>query len=395
MKHLAAHPTKIITSVTIAVAILGAAICWLAPTPSSAEPGFFQASLSINFAVAVLLTGAALVFAYSLGGFSAKLKHAYALLCSGMALLGIIQFQLPLSILLNIQEDYWYRNSISPILYLGTMIIIFVGARAFAKLFNIRNLLMKSWFFILTLLGVAALVYFLPHVSVPSTEAEFDTTNVGTAMMIVFTAYAAAYFLLVKRVAGVAYTNALAWLVVGFTTLALNGTTYVVIHIAIGEDGPFPMFIPVIVGVIFAIVGLCFLKAGHSFSLIQASSTTVPIFAARDFFGRTKHARRQTDISSIDIVTFTANLASDTQAIDALLDKVRLITSQAQTKELSEADQATLKKVYLELEYYLLEKEKIRVFDQVTLRQTIAQKLQLTPEQPTFWASLPPIKSRS
>ncbi len=72
--------------------------------------------------------------------------------------------------------------------------------------------------------------------------------------------------------------------------------------------------------------------------------------------------------SVLDIVVYTAGLASNPQQIDPYLDQIRLITAKTSSDSFTAEQQATMRKVYLELEDYLVSKEPLRKFTRQDLR---------------------------
>jgi hypothetical protein len=78
----------------------------------------------------------------------------------------------------------------------------------------------------------------------------------------------------------------------------------------------------------------------------------------------------------LDLVTYTAGLASNSTDIDPALDKVRSITaSLAPGQQPSAADNQVLTQVYLQIEQYLITKESLRTFTKQELRARIAPEL--------------------
>lgn len=99
------------------------------------------------------------------------------------------------------------------------------------------------------------------------------------------------------------------------------------------------------------------------------------------FFGEKRDTATTQIEGVLDLVTYTAGLASNPADINSLLDTVREITArlgpgQAPTAE----DEKQLLGVYLELENYLTTKEPLRSFTRDELRKRIA---------PTLLARLP------
>ena len=88
-------------------------------------------------------------------------------------------------------------------------------------------------------------------------------------------------------------------------------------------------------------------------------------------------ARRPTSASSaLDLVTRTAALASNPDAIDLTLDQLRAITARlVPGQQPTSKDTEQLLQVYLELEKYLTTQEPLRAFTTEQLRARCAPQL--------------------
>jgi len=71
----------------------------------------------------------------------------------------------------------------------------------------------------------------------------------------------------------------------------------------------------------------------------------------------------------LDAVMFAASLVSKSGDIDAQLDRVRSITAQRTTSELTKEDHRTLREVYEYIEEYLVTKESLRAFTRESVRE--------------------------
>ena len=78
----------------------------------------------------------------------------------------------------------------------------------------------------------------------------------------------------------------------------------------------------------------------------------------------------------LDLVTYTASLASNPKEVDDLIDQVRKITAtQAEDSSLTPKEEATLLEVYLKLERYLTTRDPIRNYTRDELRSRIKPEL--------------------
>lgn len=77
----------------------------------------------------------------------------------------------------------------------------------------------------------------------------------------------------------------------------------------------------------------------------------------------------------LDVVTYTASLASNPKEIDPTLDKVREISSRLKPGQaLSAGDEKTLAAIYTELEHYLVEQEQVRRFTAEEVQDRVRAK---------------------
>ncbi|MDB5178792.1 MAG: hypothetical protein JWN01_735 [Patescibacteria group bacterium] len=364
------------------------ALSFILPTPQGNDWLTFHAYFAVAIGTAVSFVGASVLFIMGLGGFTSKLKRVYILICIALTFLGIAFLQLPLFLYLVTFSTYWKDNSVSAIPFMIAIIMVYVGTRALAKLFGIHNFTTKIWFEVVGLIIVLTAVVMAPHVPTVTSEFKLDAANGLTIIDVFNMAMGAAFVLQVKRIASVMYANALAWMTVSFIALVIGGAGDILAILSVGDQqwfliGAFPM-IPLF------IAGIFMLRAAYSFSTITAGAGDTQGWVARNFFGKPIHPQKQSDLSSVDIVVYAANLASSTQSIDSLLDRLRHVTARMRPgQKLSAADEAILMQVYLDIERYLLEREQVRKFSKESLRQTIAQKLRLTDgAQQTFWPKL-------
>jgi hypothetical protein len=112
------------------------------------------------------------------------------------------------------------------------------------------------------------------------------------------------------------------------------------------------------------------------------------------FFGKEPSAPSH-GATPMDVVTYTASLASNPKAIDPTLDALREITSRVKAEQdLSSSDQAALADVYLKLETYLTHQETIRSFTVAEIRQRVENKFGSTHSScPHFWQKIRSIQS--
>lgn len=118
----------------------------------------------------------------------------------------------------------------------------------------------------------------------------------------------------------------------------------------------------------------------------------------RSFLGTAEYESRARYNSSLDIVMYTAFLASDPRAIDLTMDSVRIITARMDSakRNLSQQDVKQLERVYFDLENYLTNNEPLRAYTKDTIREKIAKKFQIgTDGIEAYWRSASTEASKS
>jgi hypothetical protein len=380
-------------AIAIILTVLAAAIALtiVAPAPAGTvnadERLTFHAYFLVSTAVAIAYAGASVLFIMGLNSFTDRFKRVYAFICLALTSLAVAFLQLPQNIYLVPFSTYWKDKSITALTFVFAIALIYIGARALARLFGVRSLATRPWFAILLISALATLAVLCPHLPTSTPEVKFDGANGMNTTSATAMALAAILLLQTKRIASTMYTKALAWMILSFGITALGGYADVMALLAVGDDkwyliGAFPL-LPLLIG------GLFMLRAAYIFNTIAASADDTQGWIARDFFGRPLEPKKQDTVSSTDIVVYAANLVSSPANISQTLDHFRQITASLNAKaNLTDANQSELRNIYLEIENYLLKDEPIRKFTKESLRQTIATKLHLAPGQTTFWSQL-------
>ncbi|HSX28255.1 MAG TPA: hypothetical protein VLF60_02290 [Candidatus Saccharimonadales bacterium] len=384
-----------ITTGVIGGALLCGALAWLVPNPVKTDGLHFHVFLSAALAMAMLFIGASALFATGLAGFTPKLKRAYRLVCIGVGLFGLAQLQLPLTVLENNQAS-WHRLDFMPVVFFAAILTLFLGIRAFAKLFGIKGMSMTWWAPLLVFIILASIAVALPHPPSPNSEFQFDGANVFTLYIASFVLFGEWQLIQVKRAAGAAYTNALAWLIIGFGVIYAAGIATVVVSLAVGSG---PWYIDIFdVLVPFTIAALLFIRAAYSFNFISTTEHVETLGTSQSFFGNARSTARSANesVSSIDIVVLAASLVSNPREIDPILDGLRALTSKLPVgARPSAAQDVELQRLYMQIEDYLVHKEQVRSFTRVDIRQRIGSQLQLGADSATFWTALPEVKDSS
>lgn len=367
---------KLTTFAVVICALLVAVAAFLVPTPPGEDWFSFHAFLSITLATATQYVGASALFIMGLSGFTPKLKRAYATLCFGASVLGIAFITLPLVSYGGAIEQVIRGPQLNAMAFVTALICIYAGTRSFARLFAIKNITTAWWFAFITPVAIAVVYGLLPHAPTATPELQFDLGNGFNIFSMWMTVLALSHIVQVKRLAGPLYTNALTWLILTFAAMLVAVVGHLIFVLPFGDEQWFLVggvpFIP-----LFA-ASACFLRAAYAFNTITTSS--VPAVTSSG----------GSQATSVDIVSYIVSLVSEPRSVDPLLDKFRTVTAKIDPNQptLSAQDQKDLQQIYLDLETYLIEKEKLREFTRPGLRQQIAHDLRLSEAAGTFWGSL-------
>jgi hypothetical protein len=379
--------TKIAIGVPILATLAGMASL-LVPAPSGHSWLGFHIYFGLSLVTAVLYIGASVLFINGLNGFADRLKRAYIFMCIGFSLFGFAQIELPVLISLDLLDSLWRQSGIIALPFVAALVCLYIGARSFAHLFNVRDFMTTVWFYALVPVVLAVLFSFVPHVAISSKEIVFDMSNAVSVWNAFTAGLCAAFMYRVRNIASVAYTNALAWLALTFTLMSATAGVYLVV-ISIFGDGQTELIAAATL-VPLGLAGILLLRSAYAFNGVTTNADVAEKSMARNFFGKLLTPSVDHAASSVDIITQAANMASDYRVVDPILDDLRRLTVTMQPGQpLSESQQSELLRIYLAVEASLLEKESVRVFTKETLRQQIAQKLRLAAgDTSTFWGKL-------
>jgi hypothetical protein len=380
--------TRLVTVLIAATTLLVVGGSLALPVPQQNDWFGFHAYFGITLAIALLNVGAAILFMMGVGGFTKALQRSYLFISIGIALLGLSLAQLPLVIYSGHLEEFWRDSGLAALPIVAALVVLFVGTRAFARLFTIKNITTSPLIALGAVVLLSVLFSVLPHAPISTTESMFDMQNSFSVLNTVIVALGMLHILQVKRVASIMYTAALAWLALAFGTMTVAGLGYLFALLSFGDQqwyltGALPL-IPTCVAALFLV------RSAYAFNAVtvQGQGDFTKRDVTRTFFGTRHKPGADAPLSSLDIIMYAANLASDSRAVDPILDRMRYITSRLEPGQpLSSSDEAELSHVYLELEEYLLHKEPVRKFSKEELRTKITERLHIS-AQPTFWNSL-------
>lgn len=333
--------------VTVFIALLAGALTLLLPAPATGNAAAFHSSVLQSVMITVIQIGAASLFLWSLKDFKHELRVAYGIICVGLVMLGFSNLQLPIITYFDLVKGFYVASGIIVIPYIAPALLVYIGERLFAKLFNIKSIWMSFWF-VASLASVSAAVAVFGAKAVAASGSENYTATIAiSAWTAIFLLASALIVRNILRVAGPVYRDALRWLVGARIVVTITGFSYTLMLIFFGDQNTFNEYgVVLLPSVVSAIL---FLRSGYAFKLINEDHT--------------EHTPKQ-KVTVVDAITFAASQASNPLEIDHTLDTLRIITSTttagADGLILTPEQKESLKQVYADVEQYLVEKEPIR-----------------------------------
>jgi hypothetical protein len=343
------------------------------------QPHSVQTLLAFSIATSVIYIGCAILFLLGLKNFTAQLKRAYGVFCAGLIIFALSELQIPiLASLGQYGSNAWLAGAGALVPILLGVGSIYAGIRLFAGLFHIKSLWGRPWFVVLAGVVGAVAAYMLPVGASISTAQESKGSNGLMGMMLMLFLATAILCYHIQKKASVSYKAAMLWFEaaqLGFVVIA--AVTIGSIVIAGSKGGFVADGYTLLVQAIFALFTI---KAAYEFNTIGQApqpevNSSVPGVAL------------PSRASTIDIIIATAQKASDSTAIDPLLDGMRRVTSgHVPGQALSPQDEATLMRTYQQLEHYLTQEDPVRRYSAAELRTLISKELNLG--SPSFFDKL-------
>jgi hypothetical protein len=367
---------KLAITTTILVTCALAGLTLLLPVPADWKStwALYHLRTALALFVPSLHIVAAWFFLIGMRDFKQELRKGYALVASGIVLLGLGFLQSPAVTLFNLWDTPFMRYGIPNIPFLVPMIILTLALAVFCKSLAITSIWTKWWFTAAFIVAFLAIIIVSPHKASPLSEFTYDFGNAMFALSSAFLLTVGIKLLVVRRHLTVSYAKVVTWLAVGVITEALLvGGSFIVKGLGLEPRS--------LGGLqdILVLSAIPFIRAGYLFYRLTADTRAIE---ARE------------NASAIDVVAYIASLASNVQEIDPILDGFRRITAQMQGDQPSESDQVRLAEIYIQLESYLEQKETYRTFTKTQLRDLVYKKFNsatLPSPDKAFWQQLPPL----
>lgn len=328
-----------------------------------------KVTLAVSAVYLVLSIETVLLFWAGLKSFKTNLKLAYLILCAAIIMFAIAQIQVPLTTISGL--EWWTTTGLVTLPYMLSSMLAFWSLRTFARLLDIKDMFTQFRVVVPVILVLIAITFFLPvHLSalMPTAAAHHAFTAI-VVWELIFDGLAAYNAWRIRQVIGGRYLGAVTWLFVAFFSYTLVHVHFGILQI-IGYDNWYGQnsfeILPL------TLVALLLVRAGYAFWQISGDTKTA------------------VSASPMDVVIYTANLATNRREIEPIIHTVRTIsTHMVPGGQLPAHDQEELGRVYLKLEQYLVEQERLRYFTRSGLRQHIERTFLHEPGQfPAFWAIL-------
>jgi hypothetical protein len=346
----------------VVAAVLGMVPLLLLPPVNSQAVGIDSALLFI-IPIFVTQAGALWYFLTSIKAFQHKLRVAYYLLVAGLVMFCLAQLQLPVTILLSILEiDPTLVQLLLLVPYIFGTLVMYISMRKFAKLLQVHSK-WASWGVAIPFgLGLAIISQLLPMQVVPEVPESPQFILALIAWSGAFGVAAAMVAWRIRSTISQTYKPLMSSLTTAFAVFGV-GYLLVVLFQTVGSYAPafldfytrFNLWL-----LPLTVVSALLLRAGQHLRMISR-----------------QYGVLADNASPVEVVVEIAGLASDTRAIDPIIDPIRAITAtQDAGAELSSQETAKVVAAYLKLEDYLVTKEPLRTFDRDNLRGHLPTRFQ-------------------
>lgn len=360
---------KLVVLATVLITLLAWPLVLLLPVDmSNPETHGHVATLIVTTMLTIVNGGAAALFVMGRQKFTSELKTAYVIIGLGLIAYAMSNMQYPLLLALGLRGSFFMEGGPTAILPVVGIVTMYAGIRRFARQFDVHSVLLK-WRLVLSSSAAAAVlaaILPIPAVQDPALAIQARATLAFVAWASIFILANTYVMYRIKRLAGRLYTSSLTWFFIGLVFQALMAPQAIIAVYLLGPDHPYSNSPYLYLPVLFS--GLALLRSAYLFNTIGS----LELEAKKRL---TKPAKL---VSSLDVVVCAAQLASNIENIDPLLDRVRILTATADADHgLTDAQEAELLAIYKSLEEYLVHKEPVLQFTPQEVRQRVVKQLGL------------------
>ncbi len=343
--------SPVLSWIIILLAAVSVGIVFAIPVVETADnPTATHWRTAAGTASMVLFVGAAITFLRGLKVFKTDLRTAYRLMAYGIMAFSAALIQLVIWGMGDLWESAWAASGSGLLPYLVTAGLIYIGARKFAKLLNIKSLLRSFWLVFAVTLLVAVGMYFA--------AVEWVTYDLeGTDIYIAVGAWCSSYLLVsailaykIYKSIGMYYQNAMRWLFIGLAALSAAAWHETINTFWFNNGDAYTDFgwylIP------WVLTGLVLVAASYQFRRLPELAS-----------GKAGSKDEASDQDYITSILAVSQLASRPQEVEVIMDGLRSVTVDLEPgKKLTVSDKQQLVKTYRQLEAYLTNKDPLRTF---------------------------------
>lgn len=346
---------KLYAFLIVAAIVLIEVTLFFIPVPANVtDVQAFKSSFLVVSLFSAFYFAAALMFLFGLADFRQEMRKSYIIITASMAFFGIVNLQYPVLLYAGLIPGEWTTYGGSLLIIIPGVIMHYAGIRKMAtslKL-NSRFLAVSSVLFAIAVASIG--VVFLPHIKeIP--ELWFGVHQIGATINLVLNIFTTVIVCVILQVVGSAYKTALRWFLAALILSSL-GFLHIIIAALFGQNNAYTE--QGLTAVPFIIVALMYFISGYYFSRIR-------------FY----KAKPDSGFAIVDAIVTIAALASNKNEIDEPLDKMRKMTASLnRSHPLSATESAELIKIYLQIEDYLVKKERLKSFTQNSLRARLSSE---------------------
>lgn len=351
--------------ITIALLIASsilATVLFFVPVPEAAiRPEDLKAQLAASGLALGWYMSAAVLFLLGLRDFNPAVRRSYFIFCAAITCVGVSAIGLPVAVYVAAafgSSSTGLVDVAAAVPSLISVLLFYIGIRQIARTIGQQHWLMSPYLVLAIGAGISVGAWLLPT---PQATEIATTTGHSLAIVEAFHAFELAMCLLVIALIALLSKHISLLFQRGFKWIAIFAAAdvAVLVQLIVYETAwvpPEALYNTVIIAALYLLPAIL-LRAGYVFSRMYAYP---------------KKAKTHVQPSIVEIITYTASLVTKPADIDSALNGLREVTSKLKPNAaLGPQDQSRLKKVYLDIEQYIITREPVLKLTQQTLRQRI------------------------
>ncbi|HSE29630.1 MAG TPA: hypothetical protein VLA77_03550 [Candidatus Saccharimonadales bacterium] len=350
MKNLRLYVLGLVAAIIVIEIVL-----FLLPAPSFiSDIQSYKTSFLIVSLFSAFYFGSALLFLYGIYDLRPEMRKSYQIITASMAFFGIVNLQYPVLIYAGLIPGVWTTYGGSLLIIIPGVIMHYWGVRHLARTLGVKTGVTSFQLLAFSMIAACGVVFLLPHVKeIP--EFWFGIHQISATVNLVLNLFTALILLSIIKIIGPTYKASLRWFTAG-VILSTIGFLHVVVAALFGQNNAYTD--QGATAAPFIIVALFYFVSGYYFCKIR-------------FFGLDE--KQNTSHGIVDAIVTIASLVSYQKDIDELLERMRNITAQLSPGEkLSQMDEKALVVIYLQIEQYLINYEKLKSFTKDSLRARLS-----------------------